>query len=92
MEIRRYRSLPSPTLHPARTQHANSDPDIDDKSLHYARANIARNNLGSHIRLLKTLPTDPLIPLDALGIDQYVLFPLPPPPASSRTLTNPPTS
>lgn len=53
--------------------HSNSVPDIDDKSLHYARTNVARNNLNSRIRLLKTLPTDPLIPLDALGLDQYVL-------------------
>ncbi|SLM34640.1 duf890 domain protein, partial [Lasallia pustulata] len=43
--------------------------DIDDKSLHYARTNVARNNLTSRIRLLKTSPTDPLIPLDALGLD-----------------------
>ncbi|KAI9696737.1 MAG: hypothetical protein M1836_005099 [Candelina mexicana] len=43
--------------------------DIDDKSLYYARENIARNNLNPRIRLLKTTPEDPLIPLQALGLE-----------------------
>ncbi|KAI9715566.1 MAG: hypothetical protein M1812_005870 [Candelaria pacifica] len=43
--------------------------DIDDKSLQYARENIARNDFKSRIRLLKTTPEGPLIPLKALGLE-----------------------
>lgn len=53
--------------------------DIDDKNIHYARQNILSNNLQSRIRPLHTKDTDPLIPLDKLGI-----------PSISFTLSNPP--
>ncbi|KAI4115760.1 MAG: hypothetical protein LQ338_007815 [Usnochroma carphineum] len=52
---------------------------IDDKNISYARQNILRNNLQSRIRPLHTKPEDPLIPLDALGIESI-----------DFTLTNPP--
>ncbi|KAL8846883.1 MAG: hypothetical protein Q9221_008049 [Calogaya cf. arnoldii] len=43
--------------------------DIDEKNLSYARQNILANNLKSRIRPLHTKPNDPLIPLDALGLE-----------------------
>jgi len=43
--------------------------DIDDKNLEYAKRNIVANDLRSRVRPLKTAPKDPLIPLDALGIE-----------------------
>ncbi|KAL8761549.1 MAG: hypothetical protein Q9184_002343 [Pyrenodesmia sp. 2 TL-2023] len=53
--------------------------DIDDKNISYARQNILRNDLRTGIRPLHTKPEDPLIPLDALGIESI-----------DFTLTNPP--
>ncbi|MCJ1300858.1 hypothetical protein MMC08_003657 [Hypocenomyce scalaris] len=78
-------SAPQVFLYPALTLQTpshhtdDSNPDIDAKSLQYARLNIHNNNLAPRIRLLKTLPTDPLIPLAALGLDSLTF-----------TLTNPP--
>ncbi|KAL8643146.1 MAG: hypothetical protein Q9226_008425, partial [Calogaya cf. arnoldii] len=43
--------------------------DIDDKNLSYARQNILANNLKSRIRPFLTKPNDPLIPLDALCLE-----------------------
>lgn len=49
--------------------------DIDDKNLHYAQENIARNDFQSRIRPLKTKPDGSLIPLAELGLDRYHLTP-----------------
>ncbi|KAL8996206.1 MAG: hypothetical protein Q9169_004228 [Polycauliona sp. 2 TL-2023] len=43
--------------------------DIDEKNLSYARQNIQANHLESRIRPLLTSSSDPLIPLDALCLD-----------------------
>ncbi|KAK0513586.1 hypothetical protein JMJ35_003950 [Cladonia borealis] len=43
--------------------------DVDEKNIEYARSNVIRNNLKPRIRPLRTKPTDPLIPLDALGLE-----------------------
>ena len=48
--------------------------DIDDKNFSYTKQNILSNNLQSRIRPLLTKPTDPLIPLDGLGIERYFLL------------------
>ena len=47
--------------------------DVDEKNLEYARSNIIRNKLKPRIRPLLTKPTDSLIPLDALGLERYVI-------------------
>lgn len=47
-------------------------PDIDEKNLSYAKRNILSNDLKNRIRPLLTTSNDPLIPLDSLGLDQYV--------------------
>jgi 23S rRNA (adenine1618-N6)-methyltransferase len=44
--------------------------DIDDLSLQYAESNIEDNSLESRIRLHKSTPDGPLLPLDALGIER----------------------
>jgi len=49
------------------------DSDIDARSLQCARENVARNDLKSRVRLVKTSPEEPLVPLSALGLDRYVL-------------------
>ncbi|KUJ16479.1 DUF890 domain protein [Mollisia scopiformis] len=43
--------------------------DIDDKSLQFARQNVLENELQSRIKLLKTQPSDPLLPLDKMGFE-----------------------
>ncbi len=43
--------------------------DIDEKNMHYAKQNILRNDLKSRIRPLQTKTTDPLIPLQAFGLN-----------------------
>ncbi|KAI6247273.1 Psilocybin synthase [Erysiphe necator] len=43
----------------------------DDKSLEYARQNVSTNHLGDRISIIKTEPQSPLIPFQALGLDQY---------------------
>lgn len=55
------------------TNTANMVSEIDERSLQYARENVARNNLKTSVRLVKTKPNDPLIPLGALGLDRCVL-------------------
>ncbi|KAL8669648.1 MAG: hypothetical protein Q9168_005774 [Polycauliona sp. 1 TL-2023] len=52
-----------------RTSKPTQTTDIDEKNLSYARQNILANNLKSRIRPLLTNPSDPLIPLDALCLD-----------------------
>jgi tRNA G37 N-methylase Trm5 len=44
--------------------------DTDEKSLQYAKVNVGLNKLTSRIKLLKTDPDGPLIPLDAIGCEQ----------------------
>ena len=44
--------------------------DIDEKNLTYAKRNIVQNNLKSRIRPLQTKPIDPLIHLDAFGLER----------------------
>ena len=46
--------------------------DIDEKNLTYARSNIIQNNLKSRIRPYQTKLNDPLIPLDAIGLERHV--------------------
>jgi len=53
--------------------------DIDEKSFFYAQKNISLNGLQNRIKLLKTSPDGPLIPLDELKMQQV-----------DFTLTNPP--
>lgn len=48
----------------------NTDADIDDKSLQFARQNIQENRLQNRIKLLQTKPNDPLLPLDVVKLDQ----------------------
>ena len=49
--------------------------DIDQKSLQFARRNLAKNGFEKRVRLLETSSDGPLIPLDALGLERYA-FPL----------------
>lgn len=49
------------------------DSDIDARSLQCARENVARNDLKSRVRLVKTGPDEPLIPLSTLSLDRCVL-------------------
>ena len=44
--------------------------DIDAKNMRYAKQNMLANNLKSRIRPLQTKPADPLIPLEAFGLDR----------------------
>ncbi|KAL8298016.1 hypothetical protein RB597_007026 [Gaeumannomyces tritici] len=54
--------------------------DLDEKSLAWAAENVKRNGLEHRIRLVRRhRPTDPLIPLDELGVD-----------AVDFVMTNPP--
>ncbi len=73
MEVRRYRYHQSPNP-PSDFNRQNQKPtqttDIDEKNLSYARQNILASNLKSRIRPLLTDSNDPLIPLDALGLDR----------------------
>ncbi|KAI9819314.1 MAG: hypothetical protein M1832_004019 [Thelocarpon impressellum] len=43
--------------------------DVDEKSLQYARENIARNGLETRVKLVRSEPDSPLIPLDLLGLE-----------------------
>ncbi|MCJ1424275.1 hypothetical protein MMC29_002162 [Sticta canariensis] len=43
--------------------------DIDDRNYQYACQNVHRNSLQARILPFLTKPTDPLIPLDKLGLD-----------------------
>jgi len=43
--------------------------DIDEKSLHFARANVQFNEFQSRIQLLQTQPEDTLLPLDKMGFE-----------------------
>ncbi len=49
---------------------ANTMLDIDEWSLQYARKNVACNKLQSNIRLRKSSPDGPLIPLDLFRFDR----------------------
>lgn len=53
--------------------------DIDEKSVHYAEQNIERNQLADRIRLQLRSSSDPLVPLQELGV-KYLDF----------TICNPP--
>ncbi|POS87488.1 hypothetical protein EPUL_001351, partial [Erysiphe pulchra] len=53
--------------------------DIDEKSLKYARQNVASNHLEDRINIVKTEPQEPLIPFHVLGV-KYLNF----------TMCNPP--
>ncbi|KAL8382280.1 hypothetical protein RB595_006191 [Gaeumannomyces hyphopodioides] len=45
--------------------------DLDEKSLSWAAENVKRNGLEHRIRLVqRRQPTDPLVPLDELGVDE----------------------
>jgi len=52
---------------PAWTMHGT---DIDTHSLTHAQQNIDTNNLSKRIKLTQTMPQDPLIPLDKLGVSR----------------------
>ena len=52
----------------------SSDPDIDEKSIQFAKKNVQENGLQNRIKLLQTKPDEPLLPLDNMGIERYVLF------------------
>jgi tRNA1(Val) A37 N6-methylase TrmN6 len=51
---------------------SNTLADVDEKNIEYARDNVARNELKSRIRVVKTTPDDPLIQLKAIGAEKYV--------------------
>ena len=53
--------------------------DIDPKNLEYAKRNVNLNNLQKHIKVLPREPSDPLIPLDEMGVNSLDLV-----------MTNPP--
>ncbi|CAO1600216.1 hypothetical protein XANCAGTX0491_003917 [Xanthoria calcicola] len=88
MEVRRYRYHRSPNP-PSDFNQQNQKPtqktDIDEKNLSYGRQNILANNLESRIRPLLTDPNDPLIPLDALGLNRITFTICNPPFYSSAT-------
>ncbi|KAI9849376.1 MAG: hypothetical protein M1838_000181 [Thelocarpon superellum] len=44
--------------------------DIDEKSIRYAQENVARNSLKSRIKIVKTTPSGPLLPLDMIGLER----------------------
>jgi 23S rRNA (adenine1618-N6)-methyltransferase len=44
--------------------------DIDAHSLEFAKKNVQTNGLSSRIRMRQTSPADPLIPIDALGVEE----------------------
>ena len=44
--------------------------DIDEKNMIFAKRNILQNNLKSRIHPLNTKPNDPLVPLDAFGLER----------------------
>lgn len=48
-------------------------PDIDDESLEYARKNITSNQLKSRIKPIKTTLEGPLIPLEEIGMERYLI-------------------
>lgn len=50
--------------------HVERETDIDEKNMNYAKRNIVQNSLKSRIRPLSTKPNDPLIPLDAFGLER----------------------
>ena len=45
--------------------------DIDQRNLHFAKRNLAKNGFEKKVRLLETSSDGPLIPLDALGLERY---------------------
>ncbi|RSL85768.1 hypothetical protein CEP51_003138 [Fusarium floridanum] len=53
--------------------------DIDEKSLEYARKNVALNKLENRIKVVQRKTTDAIIPLDDLNVDKI-----------DFTMTNPP--
>jgi len=46
-------------------------PDVDDKSIKFAKNNITLNSLQDRIKPVQTKPDGPLIPLDLLGFEKY---------------------
>lgn len=50
---------------------ADLGPDIDEKSLQYAKQNVEDNNFQQRIKLLQTKVNGPLLPLDELGLQRY---------------------
>lgn len=55
----------------ARTPLTTGFPDIDEKSFEFAKRNIKANEMQNRIKVLKMRAEDPLIPLDALGLERY---------------------
>ncbi|KAI9868781.1 MAG: hypothetical protein M1813_004632 [Trichoglossum hirsutum] len=45
--------------------------DIDEKNLEYALKNVACNNLETRIKVTRSTPSGPLIPLDNLQLERY---------------------
>lgn len=61
-------------IHPCHDKetHEYGNADIDDKNLQYALKNVSQNGLESRIRVIKTEPSDPLIPLGTvIPLDRY---------------------
>ncbi len=52
---------------------AQTLPDIDGKNLQTAQRNVSSNQLQSRIRLLKQLPSDPLIPRNLIESQELVV-------------------
>ncbi|MCJ1259939.1 hypothetical protein MMC24_007778 [Lignoscripta atroalba] len=64
---------------------AATEPDIDEKNMQHARRNIVANSLKSRIRPLQTTASDPLFPLDKLGLESIDFTICNPPFFSSTT-------
>lgn len=46
--------------------------DVDEKSLHFARQNVIANNMQNRIKIFGSQKSDPLLPLDAMGLGEYI--------------------
>lgn len=69
---------------PARWENTDRCEDIDSSSLDYARENVQLNDLEDRIRLVGRKPSDPMIPLDDLGLSA-IDFVMTNPPIPSKT-------
>lgn len=50
----------------------NVETDIDDKNIQFAQNNVSKNGLEPRIRVIKTEPSAPLIPLDTrISLERY---------------------
>jgi len=45
-------------------------PDIDEKSMPFAKTNVQKNGLQNRIKLLQTQKSDPLLPLDIIKFER----------------------